>query len=350
MRNIEEIDKIPVHFILCTERTGSTLLSLMLNANNTVLSPSEEPFAIFFSKKYRNKTSWTEEELRVYVNEFFLMAEKSLALYFTTPGKFLESLLPYKEKLTYERLVKLTYLQFLEPKPKEEIEIIIDKQIKYFFYLPLLCELFPSAKFVILVRDVRDNIISKSKRGLNSSSNAMFLSALWQYTYSNIAFLKTKKKEFIVVKYEDLVRDPETVMQKICGFFGIKFSRQMIETEGYYEMFLSARKQHVDPQFLAKLSDFHSGLFSRPNAAKIGVYKTLLEPAVESKVLRLNKELYRSFNYEYEVNAEPVYSLNDRLQIFLAYLYRPFLLKIYYEIPFPLKKLIKKIRKKNVKV
>lgn len=350
MRSLEEIDKIPVHFILCTERTGSTLLSLMLNANSNVLSPSEEPFAIFFSKKYRNKTSWTEKELNIYVTEFFLMAEKSLELYFTTPGKLLESLLPYREKLTYERLIKLTYLQFLEPKPKAEIKIIVDKQIKYFFYLPLLCELFPAAKFIVLVRDVRDNAVSKSNRGLNSSSNAMFLSALWHYTYSNIEFLKKNNRDFIVVKYENMVTESEPVIRRICEFLGIEFSRQMIETEGYYEMFLSARKQFVAPEFLNRLTDFHSGLFSKPNARKIGIYKTLLDPGTEAKVLKLNKELYNFFNYDYLAAAEVRYDFNDRLQILLAYLYRPLLLSVYFRIPFSLKKLIKKVRRKNVRV
>ena len=49
----QQIERIPIHFILCTERTGSSLLSLMLNISPKVLSPSEEPFALFLYNKYK---------------------------------------------------------------------------------------------------------------------------------------------------------------------------------------------------------------------------------------------------------------------------------------------------------
>ena len=72
----EKLDSIPVHFILCTERTGSSLLSLMLNLHPNILSPSEEPFALYFWKKYRNKENWSEDDIVKYVDQFFLLAEK----------------------------------------------------------------------------------------------------------------------------------------------------------------------------------------------------------------------------------------------------------------------------------
>ena len=51
----DQLDAIQIHFVLCTERTGSSMLSLMLNLNQEVISPSEEQFALYFYKKYKNK-------------------------------------------------------------------------------------------------------------------------------------------------------------------------------------------------------------------------------------------------------------------------------------------------------
>lgn len=349
-KTVEEIDRLPVHFILCTERTGSTLLCTMLNHHPAILSTSEEPFAVFFYKKYGNKTGWTEKELKGYVDEFFLMAEKSLELYFTTKQNLLNALLPYRDKLTYSRLMKLTYLQFLEPKPKDEIKMIIDKQIKYFFYLPVLFEIFPEAKFVVLVRDVRDNVVSKNKRGLNSSSNALFLAALWNYTYRNIYDMMEKGKALHIVKYEDLVSDTGAVMKGVCDFYEIEYLESMIRTEGSYELFLKAREPFVDEKLLSHLRDFHSGLFSEPNKKKINVHKGELDEITEAKILKLNSSLFKIFGYEYSESKNVTLNLKDRLQLLLAYLYRPFLLKHYFRIPFSIKVLIKRIRKRNVRV
>lgn len=347
-KTVEEIDRLPVHFILCTERTGSTLLCTMLNHHPRVLSTSEEPFAVFFYKKYRNKINWTEKEIKTYVEEFFLMAEKSLELYFTTKENLFNALLPYKDLLNYQRLVKLTYLQFLEPKPKEDIIMIVDKQIKYFFYLPVLCEIFPDAKFVVLVRDVRDNVVAKNKRGLNSSSNAIYLSALWKYTYSNIYYLQQRNKTMHIVKYEDMAFNADAIMREISEFYGISYDERMTKIEGNYELFLKAREPFVDPEFLVHLKNFHSGLFSKPNTKKIGVYKNELDAKTEAKILKLNKSLFQLLGYEYSEQKEVAFTLNDRLQMLYAYLYRPFLLKWYFRIPFPVKLLIKKMRKKKV--
>jgi hypothetical protein len=245
--------------------------------------------------------------------------------------------------------MKLTYLQFIEPKPKENVQMIIDKQIKYFFYLPLLFEIFPNAKYVVLVRDVRDNVISKSKRGLNSSSNAMFLSALWYYTYRNIKLLQNNHKFYKIVRYEDMVLKPSEVLKEICAFYEVSYTENMINTEGKYEAFLNARKPYVSSEFLEQLTDFHSGLFTNPNASKIGIYKNQLDINTQDRIIKLNKEIYDTVGYENVLREDVKFSFSDKCQMLFAYCYRPFLLRFYYAIPFNIKLLIKKIRRPKIK-
>ena len=129
----EKLDDIAIHFVLCTERTGSSLFSMMLNLHSEILSPSEEPFALYFWRKYRHKTEWSEKDVSSYVDQFFAIAEKNLDLYFSKKEVFLKSLLHHREFLNYNRIVKLTYLHFLDTKSKSHVSVIVDKQIKYFF-------------------------------------------------------------------------------------------------------------------------------------------------------------------------------------------------------------------------
>lgn len=347
---LEQIDSLQVHFVLCTERTGSSLLSLMLNINPKILSPSEEPFAVYFYKKYKSKTIWTEKEIKNYVEEFWLMSEKNLSLYFTSKKQLFNDLNEQIDNLNYERLIKITYLNFLEPKPKDQVQVIVDKQIKYFFYLPLIFKIFPNAKFIVLTRDVRDNIVSKSNRKLNWINNPIFLSALWKKTYQNIQLFEKYKKDYILVKYEDLVTDTEVVLLKICTYIDVPFDSNMLDTEGAYQTFLNSKSSNVSSKFLTALEKFHSGMFQKPNTHKIGIYKNAEKKYEIAKVESMNLDILNSFGYETPSKERERIALKDYWYIFLAYLYRSFLLSFYYRIPFKIKLMIKKIRRQKVDV
>ena len=162
----------------------------MLNLHPNIISPSEEPFALYFYDKYKNKVKWTDYEISNFVDEFWLMAEQSLELYYTSKEKLYSELIKHKDALNYKLLCNVVYMQFYEPKPKSEINIIIDKQIKYFFCLKKILKIFPDSKFIILVRDPKVNAISKKNRNLNIGKNPMYLAALWNNTYKNINYLE----------------------------------------------------------------------------------------------------------------------------------------------------------------
>jgi hypothetical protein len=335
----------PIHFILCTERTGSSLLSLIMNLHPQVISPSEEPFALYFHKAYKNKTQWTEPEIHKFIDEFWLMAEKSLELFFTSKENLYNALVPHKNNLPYSLLVRLIYLQFIEPKPKEEVKLIVDKQIKYFFYLEQLVKLFPEAKFIVLVRDPRVNAQRKKLRNLNSGSSAIYLSAIWKNTYQNIYYLEKQARQVKVVKYEDLAFDPESTVKDICGFLGIAYLPQMIATQGMYKTFLEIQKDKIDVAHLDHLKDFHSGLFTEINTGKVSLKDDEMDERINGKIVRMTLPLLKKFGYETYSATAGTLNLNDRFQILKAYLYRPWLIRLYLHIPLAVKLMIKRLRK-----
>lgn len=312
-----------------------------------MLSPSEEPFALFFYNAYKNKTVWTDAELQRFIDEFWLIAEKSLELFFTSKEKLFNALQPHQSALPYSLLVKLIYLQFVEPKPKEEVKLIVDKQIKYFFYLPQLLTVFPDSKFIVLTRDPRVNAQRKKLRNLNSGSDAIYLSALWRNTYSNVLYLKQQHKALKIVRYEDLVSNPETTIRSVCDFLGIAFLPEMLKTEGVYESFLSHQEKKLERQHVDHLKDFHSGLFTSINTDKVALRDNEIDETVNNKIIALTGPLLKELGYELNGSGEGKLSLNDRFQVLKAYLYRPLLIRFYLHIPLSIKLMIKKIRKKK---
>jgi hypothetical protein len=314
----EYLDELPIHFVLCTERTGSSLLSLMLNLHPNILSPSEEPFALYFWRKYKNKTSWSEKDIANYVDSFFLICEKNTDLYFSKKDVFKQNLIIHRKLLNFERIVKITYLHFIDVKDKSQISCIVDKQIKYFFHLRLIQQIFPKAKYVILTRDVRDNIVSKTNRKLNWNQNPYFLAALWNDT-----------------------------LKKVCEWVGMTYNPKMKETEGVYDTFLDRKKNEVDRDFLKRLQNFHSGLSQRPNTNKIGQYKNVLDPETICLIETICGEKLVQFGYQVETTSFKKTSLVIEYYKVLAKCYRRSLLTIYFHIPLSMKLFIKKWNEKK---
>lgn len=343
----EKIDGIPVHFILCTERTGSSLLSLMLNLHPNILSPSEEPFALYFWKKYRNKEDWTEADIEKYVDRFFLMAEKNTDLYFSKKEAFLKSLLEHRSILNYQRLVKLTYIHFIDTKDKSELSVIVDKQIKYFFYLKQLKKVFPDARYVVLSRDVRDNIVSKQNRSLNWNQHPLFLAGLWRDSYKNVRYLNAD--QYCSVQYEEFVCDTVNTVTKICNFIGVDFVESMTETEGVYIKFLNQKSGDVDPDFIARLKNFHSGLSSKMSVSKIGQYKQSLNSDVLMKVEQICGFWLNEFGYNSSVQKKNL-GFSGVYYVGLAKIYRKYLLALYLKIPFNVKLFFKRVKSSSKNV
>lgn len=343
----EKLDEIQVHFILCTERTGSSLMSLMLNLHSKIICPSEEQFALYFAKKYSQKVNWSDKDIEIYVDEFWLMFEKNIDLYFSDKQLFQNNLERHREILNYSRLIKLSYLHFIEMKDKSEIEVIVDKQIKYFFHLPALIALFPSAKFIVLTRDVRDNIISKKNRALNWNQNPFFLAYLWSQSYSNINQLQDKS--VLIVKFEDFITHTESTLTKICLFLNQEFQASMLQTEGVFNRLMESKRERLDKQFVEKLKDFHSGLNSVPNTKKIGVYKEIDTNELRS-IESICGDLIIKFDYELTDKQENSFSFKKIYFSVLAKCYRVYLLKLYFVIPLSLKVFIRKLRRKKIEV
>jgi hypothetical protein len=339
----DELDEIEVHFLLCTERTGSSLLSLMLNLHDEILCPSEEPFALYVYKRFSKIENWSTNDVENYVETVFLLLEKNRELYFAPKSEFYKNLLAHKQLLNMERLIKLTYLHFLDVKDKSSVRTIVDKQIKYFFHLNEIQSIFPKAKFVVLVRDVRDNIVSKQQRALNWNQHPLFLANLWQLTYAKIKELNT---EPCMIRYEDFVTNPSFVLEKICAFLGHDFQPKMLETKGVFEALLEQKKHLLKADFLTHIRDFHAGLRKKPNPDKIGQSK-LLQPEIIGQIEYICHRELKQFGYPLKFrdhSKRPIYNTFYRL---LAFMYRECLLKMYRHCPLSLKIFIKKIRKRR---
>lgn len=93
-------------------------------------------------------------------------------------------------------------------------------------------ELFPDAKLLQIVRDPRAVFASFKNRIINRygcHAKAHRLPRSWNRSAREIPRLRRDPSRFLVIRYEDLVKNPEETLKKICRFGGFDFCGKMLK-------------------------------------------------------------------------------------------------------------------------
>jgi hypothetical protein len=90
-------------------------------------------------------------------------------------------------------------------------------------------ELFPSAKFIHLIRDPRD--VASSAVSLGLAGNVFTGVQLWSEAERSWDRLKSKlpSRCSIEIRYEDFVAQPMENLSRICDFIGIQYHSEMLD-------------------------------------------------------------------------------------------------------------------------
>ncbi|CAH6905214.1 conserved hypothetical protein [Vibrio chagasii] len=247
-------------YIVGCGRSGNTLLRRLLQEKYSIYIPGEtyvipETVAALIKN---NGLEWNEivdislakldyhEEMKhIYdgrINEFAqqakMWAEKDHAL-----GKL------YKE----------LYLWMAREKGVE-CEFVGDKTPLNTLYLGLIKYMHPNAKFIYIVRDPIDVCYSYVESGLNHD----YKSAAMRWKQSVYAWEEFKKSNrasnMYMLKYEDLVHEPERVTTEIGKKFGFPTRNEMVVESGY------SRTKYGDVEALRH----HSNVLNPPSTKSIG--------------------------------------------------------------------------------
>jgi len=101
-----------------------------------------------------------------------------------------------------------------------------DKSPSYLKHMDDIRAIYPQAKFIHLIRDARDYVLSLEKA---FGKNKLRAAQRW-----NDAMLLAKVQgerlgtDFIEVRYEDLVDEPQIQAKRLCEFIGVPFEGSMV--------------------------------------------------------------------------------------------------------------------------
>lgn len=344
-----DVNNIGLNFILSTGRTGSTLLSSMLNMHPEILSVSEEPFAYNLFPKYKNITNWTDKIIEEFCYDFYLFSEGKLEPQFGKKEDLIAILQEHKSVLTGENAIKLAYFAFFPNKDKAEVKLIVDKHLKFHYFLTEVAEIYPTAKFIILYRDPRDNVLVKLKRAKkqNKPANLVYFSKTWNYEYHTIIkkIQLLAKERYLEVKYEDLVDTPELVLKKICEFLNLNYNAVMLNYDTHIKQDLEKNQLNIGDTVKKHISLLHEGLTQKVNTDKVGFWKSNFSEAEYNTIWSICEKTATHVGYSKDVCKQVNFFKMEMIFTYLRFYFIKIIIpNTYYNMPFYIKYLIKKIK------
>ena len=137
-----------------------------------------------------------------------------------------------KEKLLTASRAFIIYLMNRDYKKGDNI--LCNKDPENILYIEKLVDLFPNSRIIYMVRDGRASAYSRCKAFARTD---IFMAKLKEWNYRNRvgypACQKVGKKQCLLVKYEDLVTEPETRIRNVLDFLNIEFSEDFLNHQEF---------------------------------------------------------------------------------------------------------------------
>lgn len=213
----------PAPFVVGLTRSGTTLLRMMLDAHPLLAVPPETHFVPDVIKAVRDDGGVDGALAAMTGNRTwsdFGISEDEMR-------SKLEALDPLDEAGAVRAFFE-TYAA-KQGKPRWG-----DKTPAYMLSVRRIGRTLPESRFIHLIRDGRDVALSQSARAINEQPPPAEQAARWvkRIKKSREQSEALKGPRYIEARYEDLVRDPEPTLRRVCEFIELDFDPAMLT---YYE-------------------------------------------------------------------------------------------------------------------
>lgn len=236
-------------FILGTQRSGSTLLTRALSSHPKIYIQNEMPLERLF------QPDATTESI----------------------SKNLKAHISKKTGLTVDTLAdKFDIWGIKDPQLTEHIDSLV----------PFI----KTNKFIILVRDARAVTSSYMDNKWGLGTNAYTGATRWKdEIQKQLELMKQYPKNFLLIKYEDLVENMEVELRKVCSHLDVEFSDAMLD---YYQ---------GSANFVANAANINTQ--KKPNASNAIKWQSSLTSRQIKIIEEVTRRLLELFNYKIQTDG-----------------------------------------------
>jgi hypothetical protein len=295
----------PPFFLIGVARSGTTLLSLMLDSHSEITIPYESHFIIPYFKERERLGDLRKREDRLALVQRIL-AERAVRHW---DQKLTPDDLDLDHCLTLEGTVAELFSAYARRVGKTRWG---DKTPAYTAEIHILNKMFPEARFIHIIRDGRDVALSLVQQwwGPNDFMSAMrYWADTVQCARKMLRMLPDERH--VEVRFEDLVADPAREVRKVTHLLGIDFEPEMVSrytTRAKEKVGAHIKKHHVHLSERPSLEQTYKWLKNMKKADQAIAYEiagnVLIElgypEGVQSHALKLLRKGYHRLREAYE--------------------------------------------------
>jgi hypothetical protein len=242
-------------FIVGMQRSGTTMLRLMLNAHHSLAVPFESGFIPLV---YRDLDKYGDLSVRENAAACLSdICQRDMP----KRGKLIEDIARVlgHQIRSYADLVSAIFEEYAKQMGKPRWG---DKTPSYVADLDLLWRLFPTCRVIHVLRDGRDVAVSLLATEWGPK-NLLKIAEDWRWNtllgHKMGAFLG---EQYLEIRYEDLVCNPESILRQICDFLLEPYDENML-------LYHTSAESQMPPGSLK----WHRASVSPPDPKKVGLWK-----------------------------------------------------------------------------
>jgi len=282
-------------FIIGNPRSGTSLFRMMMSSHSSIIVPPESGFIQWWHKVYKDwaqENSKSDEEISRFISD--LQTSKKIETW-ELDYSALSALIKMEIPNSYSELASLVILQY-GLQNKKQPTALGDKNNYYIDHLNLLNQIYPDAKYLVIVRDCRDVVCSYlnvNSLATNSKYKPEFpetikeMSLDWLNKNNEILnFLESiNTSNYALIRYEDLLIQPKIELKKCTAVLGLEFEDQMLD---YY-------KNKMEPTELLDWKKKTNEQIDKSNTQK---YLEQLSATEIAEVMSVSGKLMGKFGYQ----------------------------------------------------
>ena len=282
-------------FIIGNPKSGTSMFRMMMSSHSSIVVPPECGFIQWWSKVYENwsvENSKSEEDVKKFISD--LKTSKKIETW-ELDYSALSTLIKEEKPNSYKELTSLVILQY-GLQNKKYPTVLGDKNNYYIDHLDLLNEIYPDAKYLIIVRDCRDVVCSylnvnalatesKYKPKFPDTIKEMSLDWLNKNTVI-LNFLESiDSSNYALIRYEDLLVQPKIELQICTKVLGLEFEGEMLD---YY-------KNNMEP---SALLDWKKKTNEQIDTSNTNKFLEQLTEFEINEIMNVTGELMNKFGYQ----------------------------------------------------
>jgi len=202
-------------FVISQPRCGSTLVQRILSGHQDIESSAETWLMLL--PVYASRENGLEAE---YGHRWYLVARNDFLDHYTDGREVYDEAVREWARVFYDNALK-----------HSGGKIFIDKTPRYSLIIPELKRLFPKARFVFLLRNPLAVFSSVMTSFVKGRPNVIpeFKTDLYDAPERILEGIELFGNEAVVVRYEELVKEPEAIVMNLCRQLGIEFNSEMLD-------------------------------------------------------------------------------------------------------------------------